>query len=260
MKKYLFFLMAVSFIFISNTNLNAQRWKLMRYEVMLGVASTNYFGDIGGAADENNWFGIRDIELNHTLPSYNLGIRYKTQPRVSVKFNFLYGNIKGDDVGSKNEERALSFTGRIIEPSFRYEYYFIPEERRNRSNAIFNKRGMINNYSTMSAYVFGGLGGVIYNAELSGDLSTRTPEEYTNEGSFALSVPIGVGAKFFIDQHLIIGLEFSGHWTSTDYLDGFNSRFAANTSNDIFYVTGLEIIYRLQNDRRGRPSFRRSPY
>src|SRR4030042_3871614 len=138
----------------------AQKWKLRRYEAVAGIGTAHYFGDIGGTADKNNLFGIKDIELFNTRPSFYLGVRYKIRNNMAVKANFIFGFLKGDDAGSKNNERNCAFTSKIFEPSAQFEFSIISEEQKYRTNAMFNKRGMINNYSHYNIYAFVGIGGV----------------------------------------------------------------------------------------------------
>src|SRR4030043_2263332 len=100
----------------------AQKWKLRRYEAIVGIGTAHYFGDIGGSADKNNLFGIKDIELFNTRPSFYLGVRYKIRNNMAVKANFIFGFLKGDDAGSRNNERNCAVTSKIFEPSAQFEY------------------------------------------------------------------------------------------------------------------------------------------
>ncbi|HYX06560.1 MAG TPA: DUF6089 family protein [Bacteroidales bacterium] len=249
MRKYL--ILSIVLIFIGSGLSRAQRWKLKRYEVMFGVGSANYFGDIGGTPDQTNLFGLKDVELGNTRPSVIVGVRYKVEQNISVKFTFLYGNITGQDAGSRNYERDLSFSSPLYEPSIQVEYYFIPEEKKFRSAALFNRRGMINNYSRLSAYAFAGAGAVFFNPVLSGDLSNRAPEEYTGYGKTTLAVPLGIGIKYVFDENWSMALDLGGRWTATDYLDGFASVWSKN--NDVYYFSVLQMVYKIKTDRRGRP-------
>ena len=137
---------------------HAQKWKLRRYEGIFGAGFNSYFGDIGGSASSENLFGIKDISIKSTRPSLYLGARYKIRENVSVKMNLTYGFISGNDEGSKNTERGFQFHAQIFEPSVQAEYSIIGEEQETRSNALFNKRGMINNYSQINLYLYAGIG------------------------------------------------------------------------------------------------------
>ena len=250
MKKILLAFVFTTFLI---TAVDAQRWKLRRYEGILGFGTTNVFGDIGGTADQSNLFGLKDIEIDQTRPSFYAGIRYKIEEDMAVKLNIVYGIGSGSDDGSKNEHRELSFKTTLIESSVQYEYYFLKEDRRLKSSAVFNRRGMINNYAKIAAYAFGGLGGIYFNPSLEGPPSQLAHEWHIVDGysKFNLTLPVGLGLKYTIDDQISLGFELGGRYTLSDYLEGFSTTFSKN--NDIYYFTNLTFIYKARTDRRGRP-------
>jgi hypothetical protein len=226
----------------------AQKWKLRRYEAVAGIGTAHYFGDIGGTADKNNLFGIKDIELFNTRPSFYLGARYKIRNNMAVKANFIFGFLKGDDAGSKNNERNYAFTSKIFEPSAQFEFSFIPEEQKYRTNAMFNKRGMINNYSHYNIYAFAGLGGVFAWPKPQKDLV----DHYDPRTEFGLAFPIGLGLKYVMSSNFSIGAEFGGRFTTEDFLDGYSHPVYSH-ANDVYYFAVFNAIYRVKTSRRGLP-------
>ena len=226
----------------------AQKWKLRRYEAVAGIGTAHYFGDIGGAANEHNLFGIRDIELFNTRPSFYLGARYKIRNNMAIKVNFIFGFLKGDDEGSKNNDRNLAFTSKIFEPSAQFEYSIISEEQKYRTSAMFNKRGMINNYSHYNIYAFAGIGSVFgWVAPLK-----ELENFYEPKTEFGLAFPIGLGLKYVMSSNLSIGFEFGGRLTTTDLLDGYHSEKFSHAS-DVYYFAVFNAIYRIKTSRRGFP-------
>jgi opacity protein-like surface antigen len=238
----------VFLVFFSVSGGYAQKWKLRRYEAIAGIGTAHYFGDIGGTADKNNLFGIKDIELFNTRPSFYLGARYRIRNNMSVKANFIFGFLKGDDAGSKNNERNLAFTSKIFEPSAQFEFSIISEEQKYRTNAMFNKRGMINNYSHYNIYAFAGIGGVFGWPKPLKDLEGR----YEPKTEFGLAFPIGLGVKYVMSSNLSIGVEFGGRLTTEDFLDGY-SHPKYSHANDVYYFAVFNAIYRLKTSRRGFP-------
>jgi hypothetical protein len=226
----------------------SQKWKLRRYEAIAGIGTAHYFGDIGGSADKNNLFGIKDIELFNTRPSFYLGARYKIRYNMAIKANFIFGFLKGDDEGSKNNDRNLAFNAMIFEPSAQFEYSIISEEQKYRTSAMFNKRGMINNYSHYNIYAFAGVGGVFGWPKPLKELENY----YDPQMEFGLTFPIGLGVKYVMSSNLSLGLEFGGRLTTTDYLDGYH-REEFSKANDIYYFAVFNAIYRLKTSRRGFP-------
>lgn len=247
-------ILVIVFISITLTGFS-QRWKLKRYEVLFGVGSTNIYGDIGGTADANNMFGLKDIRINETRYSLYAGARYKIKKDLAFKFNLIYGKGVGDDKDSKNaEHRGYSFTTSIIEPSFQLEYSFLSEERTVASSKLYSRRGMVNNFTIFSAYGFAGLGGVIFNPKL--DLHGKTAasvETVDGYGKFSVVMPIGLGVKYAIDKNWSLGFEFGRRFAFSDYLDGISTKFSK--ANDTYYFGVLQAVYKLNTNRRGIPEF-----
>lgn len=230
----------------------SQKWKLRRYEAVAGIGTAHYFGDIGGSATEENLFGIKDIELFNTRPSFYVGARYKIRHNMAVKVNFIWGFLKGSDEGSYPEtayNRHAEFTANIFEASAQFEYSIISEEQKYRTNAMFSKRGMINNYSHYNIYAFAGIGGVFGWPKLEGEWSYYQYDPGTELG---LTFPIGLGLKYVMSSNFSIGVEFGGRLTTTDYLDGYHIE-GASKANDIYYFADFNVIYRIKTSRRGFP-------
>ena len=116
---------------------------------------------------------------------------------------------------------------------------------------MFNRRGMLNNYSTISAYVFGGIGLTKYWTTL--EREPRLTDTYDDRNKFIPSFPLGVGLKYIISDKWMIGYEIGGRYTLSDYLDGFKPR--ASKHNDIYWISALNINYRIKTSRRGLPLF-----
>jgi hypothetical protein len=232
-----------------------QNWLLMRYEVHFGVGTANVFGDIGGTADKNNLFGLKDIKINETGPSFYLGVRYKLKMNQALKLNLIYGTAKSTDVGSRNEVRMFSYKTSIFEPSVQYEYYFLSEDRKFRTSRLYNRRGMINNFSTLAFYVYGGLGGVFFKPEFTA--SSRLPQQnvefVNNNSNISVVLPIGIGIKTAFTKYWSVGIEFGRRFTLSDYLDGLSTSFSK--AKDTYYFGNIHLIYKIETDRYGRPLF-----
>jgi hypothetical protein len=238
----------------------SQKWKLRRYEAVVGIGTAHYFGDIGGTPDKNNLFGIKDIELFNTRPSFYVAARYKIRQNMAVKANFVYGFLKGDDDKGRNIERNAAFSTMIFEPSAQFEFSIISEEQRYRTNAMFNKRGMINNYSHYNLYVFAGVGGVFGWVTPKRHLVDIDEIYGINKSPAGFAFPLGLGFKYVLSSNLSIGAEFGGRLTTTDWLDGYapNKIYTGthySHANDIYYFADFNVIYRIKTSRRGLPIF-----
>jgi hypothetical protein len=141
----------------------------------------------------------------------------------------------------------------------RAEYYILGDARTFISGAIYNRRGMINNYNKLYVYVFGAAGGVLSKAKVK-DLNNNGEEPLNNPGYnnnmvYSPVFPLGGGVKVSLDPRWTIGLEIGYQFTLTDFLDGYSSQWSQY--NDSYYLTSVKAVYKIRNDRRGVPVFRK---
>ena len=230
----------------------SQRWKMLRYEAALGIGSTNVYGDLGGAPNASSLLFIRDITFRNTRPSIYTALRYKLDPKTSLKFNLIYGFSRNNDfTGSRNDRREFESVTDLIEFSGQYEFYFLQEERRLKSAAMFNRRGMVNNYSTIGAYVFAGAGAAFYWSNL--ELERRSFDVYKTKPGVTLALPIGFGIKYILSDQWLLGWELGYRHTLSDFLDGIQTPWSKNP--DVYWISSLNLSYRIPTSRRGIPIF-----
>lgn len=233
--------------------LSAQQWKLKRVESVFGIGTTNVYSDLGGAPNATSLLFIKDITFRSTRPSLYAGLRYRINPNTSFKVSFIYGYSKTKDfAGSRNENRGFSSVTQLFEFSGNYEYYFLPEQRRLRSAAVFNRRGMINDYSSFGAYVFIGLGGTLFWPQLE-LAETRTGDKYKNNIGITGAIPIGAGFKYIISDKWIFGYEIGYRQSFSDFLDGFQS--PSSKRWDSYWISTINFSFRIPTSRRGLPIF-----
>jgi OmpA-OmpF porin, OOP family len=233
-------------------NAAGQRWKLRRYEIGGGLGVTQVFGDIGGTIDEENWYGLKDIQIDETRLAFPVYLRYRLDPRYVVKFNGVLGFGHGSDEGTRND-RGRSYKTTIFEISTQGEYYFLAEERRYKSAAMFNRRGMLNNYMSFSGYVFLGLGGVYSKAKITqGDEWNPSIDSY-KANNFGMVVPFGLGFKYIIDDNWLVGTELGYRISITDYIEGY-SQIEGSKHNDVYYFLNLTVGYKLNTTQSGVPA------
>ncbi len=230
----------------------SQRWKLRRYEVGVGFGTIQVFGDIGGAATQQNWFGLKDIKLDETKIGVVSNARYKIDPKMSVRANLNLGFGKGSDLDSRND-RGRSYSTTLIEFSGQYEYYFLPEDKQYRSAAIYSRRGMVNNYSTLGAYVLGGVG-VTYAISQHAEAVVLPYDEYRSGGNIVPVVLLGVGLKYILDDRSFLNVELGYRYGLTDFIEGYKQT-EASKYNDVYYFLTISYNYRLKTTRRNLPAF-----
>ena len=246
MKKLLFFLIA-SFLF--NLTVDAQAWRMRRYEAIFGIGTTHYFGDIGGWSKDENVLGLRDIDFTQVRPNLYFGIRYKLYEELALKLNFSYGYLHGDDSGDANNSRNFKFYTSIFEPSVQVEYSFI-KEKEAMSYLMMKGRGMSQFHPSISAYAFLGLGGAFFNITAKENLQ-NVDLEYT---PIALVVPLGIGLKFGLNTNWSIGFDLGGRFTTSDYIDGYTSEYSE--SKDVYFFGVFNMMYKIETGLNGVPVFK----
>lgn len=227
-------------LLVNSFTVEAQRWQRFRHEVSFGLGGSNYLGDLGGrSVGDGSRFG--DFQLSVTRPSMLVSYRYRVLERVSVKGNFIFGQVSGTDEvagGGKNTtgrlDRNLNFRSPVIEASVQGEFYFIGEK----DGSAYRIRGMRgSNYGGLSAYLFGGIGAFYFDPRGQDDagnwvrlkpLKTEGqglpggPDEYS---SIAIAVPMGFGVRWALNRQFTIGFEYGLRLTNTDYLDDVSGKY-----------------------------------
>jgi hypothetical protein len=228
-----------------------QRWKLRRYEIGGGLGITQVFGDIGGTIEKENWYGLKDIQIDETRLAIPLYIRYRLDPLYSIKVNGVVGFGNGSDEETRND-RGRSYKTTIFEFSAQGEYYFLAEERRFKSAAMFNRRGMLNNYMSFSGYAFLGLGGVYSKAKVTEGAEWNPSIDSYKPSNIGMVIPFGIGLKYIIDDSWLMGAELGYRLSVTDYIEGY-SQTHDSKHNDVYYFLTLTVGYKLKTTRNGVP-------
>lgn len=220
---------------------NSQSWRKSPYEAILGFGSSNFFGDIGGTDAENNLMGLKDIRLRSTRPSIHAGFRYFLPENFAVRGNISVAMLGDTDKGSKNESREFTFITLLGETSVFGEYFIARDI--SIGGPRTNRRGLLRNYATFSAYAFAGVGSVLYFVNPNDKLKQVQEIRGIEHGYVTMVLPVGVGVKMGIANNFDIGLEIGGRYSFSDHLEGYTSQFSK--ANDIYYLTHINVIYRI---------------
>jgi hypothetical protein len=240
-------------LFIAIEPAMGQRWKLRRYEIGGGLGMTQVFGDIGGTIDQKNWFGLKDIKFDETRMAFPIYARYRLDPVYAIKMNAVLGFGNGTDTLSRNN-RGRSYNTTLFEFSAQGEYYFVAEERRYKSAAMFNRRGMLNNYMSVSGYLFLGIGGVYSRARIDQGTDWNLTRDSYKPSNIGMVIPFGIGCKYIIDDRWLVGAELGYRISFSDYIEGY-SQIVSSKHNDVYYFLDIKVGYKLQTTRGGLPSF-----
>lgn len=211
------FFATLIFCFLT-VSISAQYTRTNYYEIFAGPGLLTAFSDIG---EYNTGFAV------------NTGFRYRFSLHFSFRANLASGLISGTDEGSRNENRGINFNTLIVEPTAQLEF-FIFRERRG-----FNRRGHLVLKPFINPYLFAGAGGIYFDPYIKSSNVNITTDE------FSKVTPVingGGGLNLIISKKWSLGMEMGGRFITTDFLDGYTS--TASKSNDLYYFTAVNIIYR----------------
>lgn len=160
--------------------------------------------------------------------------RFPLNPRMAVKTQLAYLNLKGSTEGQKNfypalpdtpgtDRLAYSVSDAVIDASALYELHFLPY-------------GYLHDYKghcRLVPYLQMGFG-----------------LTYGKAGkAFTANIPLGVGVKYKVAERLNLGLDWLVHFTLSDKLDGLEAPLGISSSGfrnkDHYSALSLTLTYDL---------------
>jgi opacity protein-like surface antigen len=217
-------------------------WKKERKEILLGGGVSNFLGDLGGLNKIGTHYSYADLELVLTSPSASLGYRYRINKRFASRTEFSFLQVKGDDkltLEQFRHNRNLNFKSNIFELSTVIELSLSFDRHGNKYHI---KKTMFRRYHQYSSYyyLFAGIGGFYFNpkANYGGvwynlhDLSTEgegLPGGTKKYKRISISIPIGIGLRYKLNDRWTVGLEYNFRKTFTDYIDDVSGRYYDKT-------------------------------
>lgn len=188
------------------------------YGVNLGFSS--FLGDLGGSDSEGRPF-FWDVDPQVTRPAIGFVWRQEMIPRVALRLNAYYSELRGADSLSNDEfrhYRNLSFKSPILEASA------MAELSMNRYVGAFKRR--------FNPYLYGGVGAFYFNpqANYNGDWIELQPlgtegqglKEYPYLDKYSrvgICFPVGAGFRYLLSNNWVLGFEMACRFTNTDYID-----------------------------------------
>ena len=232
--------------------LNAQLWKIKRYELSGSLGTTQFYGDIGGYTPGENILGIKDFSFHNTRYNITVKARYKILQNVSVRFNMAFGSFHSTDVRGSNEGRGFESKTAFFEPAILGEFYFI--KNRGENSFLFfkgNKTLLQSIFSALDFYTFTGIGGLVYKVKPNDKLEPLA----TKLNGFTPVIPLGLGVKLNYSADFNFGIELGARYTFTDRLDGYTSQYSK--ANDIYHFLNFTVTYKIFTGPKGGPTFKR---
>ncbi len=213
-----------------------------KYEVGLGLGPSFFLGDLGGARGIGKPF-VRDLDF--PLTKFAKGLYINIYPaewlgfRLAANFSHLEGSDDEVDLAGGREfsrwRRNQYFQSKITEVYLGVEIY--PTVLMERYDGLKGK---------FRPYGVAGIGGFHFNpkgyyypdpnnlnvkqlVELKPlRLEGQGMSEYPGRNEYKLTqleIPMGGGFKYFIKEHIYIGLEILHRKTFTDYIDDVSTKY-----------------------------------
>jgi hypothetical protein len=243
-------------IFLCAPYSGAQLWKMKRYEVTGGAGTSQFYGDVGGYTIGENAWGLKDLTFKQTRFNVNGAFRYFFADNIAARLNLSYIMLHATDERGSNQDRGYEAVTSLFEPSVIGEYYFI--RNRERNSFLFQmNRGRSRNklkdfFRSVDVYALTGVGGAWFSVNPNDALEARGQPT----SGFTAIIPLGLGAKLAWDPNILFGIELSGRYAFSDYLDGYTSDWSER--NDVYHTFSVTFNYRIRTARNGLPSFRQS--
>ncbi len=196
------------------------------YEIGVFAGGSNLIGDVGST---------RYIAPNQ--PAFGGVFKWNRSPRHSYRLSVIFTDLDAKDSKSDDPrriDRDYSFNGNLLEVALGMEFTFFD----------FN---LHNDGNKSTPYIYTGLSFAKHDNYyfING---IQTPE---NTSSWATGIPMAIGFKTTLTDHIIIAAEVGARYTFSDELDGsfperpslFNYSFGNLNNNDWYMFTGITLTY-----------------
>jgi hypothetical protein len=225
---------------------------MRRWEAVVGVGPSFFFGDIGGYTIGKNILGFKDLSYRQTRFDINGNLKFRITRFANVRLSLTYALLHATDVRGSNEGRSFEAATSIFEPALIVEYYFIKNYAENSYLFLKRKQSFIREMlKDLDFYVFAGIGGNAYTVKGNDALVARG----MTSGGFTAVIPAGLGTTLIYSPNINFGLEVGGRYAFTDFLDGYSNP-QYSKANDVYYFLNFTITYKLKTGPHGWPTFR----
>jgi hypothetical protein len=205
-----------------------------QWEAGLGFGPMFFLGDLGGTAGYGKPF-IKDLDFPLTNLGKTLYVNYYPAEWIGFRLSLNHGVVKGNDAEAPNKGgaevdrllRNLSFKSSILEAYFAMEIY--PTVFFEQYDGLAHK---------LRPYGLIGIGGYKFNpkAQLDGKWVALQPlrlegqgmVEYPDSKPYKLTqmeIPMGFGAKYYLNEKMYVGLEIVHRKLFTDLLDDVSTGY-----------------------------------
>ena len=191
-----------------------------------GVGGSNYWGDLNTPSFVDN--------VQRTSFAFQVHVKQYITPKIDIRFNALFGKVYGDDSESAadwQQRRNIDFNSTLKEYSLMLEYNLvdiISDKAEYRMTPFVQAGIALFQFNPKTNYINDQ--GQTVSVELQ-PLGTEGQglAGYGERYSLSqISIPIGGGIRYAINDNLTLGLELVGRFTFTDYIDDISTSYPVN--------------------------------
>ncbi len=197
------------------------------YEVGIFVGGSNFIGDVGAT----NY-------VSPNQPAFGAILKWNRSPRHSFRASVIFSDLVGVDGKSddpRRVQRNYKFNTSILEVSAGMEFTFLD----------FNLHTV---GIKGTPYLYTGISIAKHDNFYFNQIGEVTPE---NTSSWAYGIPMVLGYKTSISNHLVLAGEIGARYTFSDELDGSVPdnkdkepfSFGNTKSNDWYVFSGITLTY-----------------
>lgn len=218
-------LLAVLVLF-SCVDLKAQRIKPDRWFVSADGGVSIFFGDV------KRYDYVPDFESPSEIqPMFSFNVGKGISPVVSVKGQFLYGNISGHKQSAKYNFKGTTYGGHLM-ADFNLIYLFTKQRY---GNSRFNVNLGI------------GLGYLLWDSKLYHDIPLADGTDLMDENSGgAISIPGALNIEYLINKNISVGVTGNLFVVNSDDVDAK----AGGIKTDMINYNSLGVVYRFSSKRK----------
>lgn len=197
------------------------------YEVGIFMGGSNFIGDVGAT----NY-------ISPAQSAFGAIVKWNRSPRHSFRASIIFSELQGIDGQSDDPrriERGYNFNNNIMEISAGMEF-------------TFSEFDLHTSDMKGTPYLYSGLSITNYDNYFFNANGEFTSEDNT---SWAIGIPMVLGYKINITNHVILAGEIGARYTFSDELDGSvpdadhreQFSFGNTNSNDWYVFTGITLTY-----------------
>ena len=126
----------------------------------------------------------------------------------------------------------------------------LTEEKQVVTYQTMSMRGKLQKFNKgINLYIFAGVGGAYFKPKAFDGLADGPrSDEFTGNKNLSFVFPMGIGFKYPLTSTTFIGLELGGRFTTTDFIDGYESK--TSDSKDLYYFTVINVSTKIKRVKR----------